>query len=175
MSFPMPPHVVTTRPDGTHDYWRYDHSAVERGVSGQCAREDALDAGSSRDHDGCEWVCVSSYREGRCGRGAAFNPYGISLCWQHEDALFAHVLNQIRIGKTYKRQLEEIAAAVLEAGGLDEKDALGGTPIERLVRAEIRRYMQEVIDRGYSADYEFGRQLDELVSQRFQQKWGATS
>lgn len=173
MTSTLPPHVVTTGPDGTQHYWSFHHSVTDHGLTGSIERErDTEDIGDDKQWTSCEWTCTSQYREGACGRSAYRNVYGLSLCWQHEDAAVRHVVSQIRLGRCNRSQIEDVAAEVLAVGGLDTPDALGGSPIDRLVRAEIRRYLQSAVQSG-SWSHGFDDLLDELLTRRLHEKWGS--
>jgi hypothetical protein len=165
----MPPQIVTARADGTEDHWQYSHSVADRDETAE-ERWPTVNAGDTDEWTSCEWMTTSGYRCGTCGRGAKRNRYGLSLCWQHEDAAFAHIIHNLKSGRYYAKQTDDLAAAILENVHL-RAGMSSHSPILRLLTKELRNHLQALIDGAHIAP-DLSGLIDQLIAKRLQHNWG---
>lgn len=167
---PYPRQLITTDPNGAECYWTFDRSLEPRNINPNLVDEPHAEVPEER-FTFCEWTLETQWRTGTCGRSAAHNPYGLSLCWQHADSVFSHVLQQLRDGKYYWAQTEKLASALIAADGEEPRN--GGGFVSNMVEAKVRERIERLIEgRGYLAP-ETEELLDRLIETRLQAKWGA--
>lgn len=166
-------HLVTTEPDGTEQWWKCVHVVQPAAVEPAEAPKSADIEDVEWTH--CEWVVESGWREGSCGRGAARNRYGLSLCWQHEDAAFSHVRHQIGEGRFSVNQTDSMAESLLRADGFRDSTGNRSSAIARLADRHIEERLEALAEGVAYIDPRFAELLDRVIETRLQQKWGTTA
>lgn len=117
----------------------------------------------------CEWPVANWHGEhAPCARSGVKTPYTMALCWQHEDALWSHVLYSIRYGERERLHIKDLTDALLETrrydGSLHEKTASWSDAIDDEIARRIRsRHYSPVVREA----------VDELIQSRLQDQWGS--
>lgn len=163
--------ITTIRSDGVQDRWRHEDCVLPHQQAQSAEERRRIINGELEVGTWCEWPINSQYREGKCSRSAAYNMFGLSLCWQHEDAAFYHVVGRLEDGKYYLTQIDKIARALFTAA--TEK----GVEVEA-VDSAIRRRLHALLDSDIETspmpyDGLLARMIDEKLAERLQEQWAA--
>lgn len=147
----------------------------------QPVAEPSEESDDSRERAQCEWTVKSGWVARQCSRETGFNPWGISLCWQHQDDLVSHVLGLVRRGDIRVIQFDELIGALVAAESLVPENCA------QIIRRQISKYAADALERillGMLRDGQVDARglswvpaqiysrIDELIDQRIQQKWG---
>jgi hypothetical protein len=136
----------------------------------------------------CEWIVQSYYHKKQCNRDAPENIWGLSLCWQHGDAAFKHVVDGIERGHYGIRPIEEMAQAVLSSKHFNPNGNSQRDPhVATFVEEQIISYLQALINQqdvsaaslsnraqwwNVESKYQINNLIDCLVQKRLEQSFG---
>lgn len=160
--------LIVSLDNGGEAFYEFRRQVEPKSVIDSTSKSAEVPAGE--DFTYCEWVCESQFREGTCSRSAARNHYGLSLCWQHKDMVFSHVIQQLDDGAYYWAQTERLAASLLAADANEPRS--GGGYMQKLVERKVRERIESLLHSRY-LEPETAELLDQLIESRLQQKWGA--
>lgn len=178
--------LITTNDHGVENHWVLSRQVTPKifedtayaNEQERAERAEAVQNDGQRveihESRACEWPVNSGWSEGHCGRNGGRSPYGLTLCWQHEDVAFSHVLDRIRDSHYGPLQVEKLTHALLNSerrlGGYDGE--YGRIRTSPLIYAEVKKYIEELID-GAWMEPGISDLLDKLITSRLQEKWGA--
>lgn len=166
--------IVSVRDDGVEEHWRFERCVAPHGQP----RLDSEERKAGDQWIACEWPIQSGWREGSCSRSVARRRYGLSLCWQHADAAFDHVLNQIEDGHCYSAQVEHLARALIAAKYTTfsgDTIRVGAEAFRKVSTDLIRDRLMELAEGAtveLEDDWRLNTLLDELIEKRLLARWG---
>lgn len=122
----------------------------------------------------CEWVAQSSWRSRQCSRMVARSPVGLSLCWQHEDETFKHVVSMLLQGKFLETHIESLLGAVRvwEKNVRQRGEEVRITAVNDMARSEMKLMLENMIE-ARQVDPEMAGLVNKLVQVRLRESWGS--
>lgn len=165
----FPSELVALDSDGTETHWRLQSTSTVKPSN----RE--VEQGADGEHkvtgrwDQCEWLVRSQYRKSRCGRGGYDDGYGMSLCWQHQDALMSNILHRLRHRQWFPKQVKDFAEALATSRYIKDPfpDPLYVvSPAKKMLEAALADSIEAVIDDPDIVSGEVLHAINRLVERR---------
>jgi hypothetical protein len=121
----------------------------------------------------CEWIAQSSWRSRQCSRSVPRSPVGLSLCWQHEDETFKHVVSMLLQGKFFETHIESLlnAVRVWEKNARRVDGEVRLTAVNDMARSEMKLMLEDMIE-ARRVDTEIADLVNQLVQVRLRESWG---
>lgn len=155
--------------DGTEHYWKLDRTLPAGTVSlTDVAQFDAVTAVQGR----CVWLCETGYRTGRCGRGGYDGGYGMTLCWQHQDALLRHILHRLQNKHFPPGHLKAFAEALAKAPYLRGPYSTA-SPTQKMLEDALHRNLEQVLDDQAVVSERVQVLIDRLIDRRLAERLGS--
>jgi hypothetical protein len=162
--------ITTIRSDGVEDRWRHHDCVIPHHQSYSAEDRRQIMSGEMQVGTWCEWPITSQYREGKCSRSAAYNMFGLSLCWQHEDAAFSYVLSRLEDGHYHRGQMDRIARALFTAA---TEKAVGVEALDDAISRRLHALLDPAVDtKPMPYDHMLEQLIDEKLTERLQDRWG---
>lgn len=145
----FPNELIALDSDGVQTYWRHHHTSKVEPLTRDVTEVADGEYKVEGRWDQCEWLVRSQYRESRCGRGGYDDGYGMSLCWQHQDALMTNILHRLRYRQWFPKQLDDFAEALSQSQYI--KDPFPdpphfASPTKKMLEAALADSIENVID-----------------------------
>jgi hypothetical protein len=169
----FPNELVALDSDGTETHWRLHRTSMVKPLTRDVEQTADGEYRVTGGWDACEWLVRSQYRESRCGRGGYDDGYGMSLCWQHQDALMIKVLHRLRHRQWHLRQVEDFAEALATSNYVKPPfaDSLHvASPAKKMLEAALIDSIDNVIDDPDIVSEEVLRAITRLVERRLAER-----